>query len=41
MIPHMRNTEAGAAAISIRALHVIRGGIEVLPHIDLDVPVTG
>lgn len=34
----MKNSEAGAAAISIRALHVIRGGIEVLPHIDLDVP---
>lgn len=26
------------AAVSIRALHVIRGGKEVLPHVDLDVP---
>lgn len=34
----MRNTTPNDAAISIRALHVIRGGNEVLPHIDLDVP---
>lgn len=32
----MRNSDD--AAVSIRALHVIRGGKEVLPHIDLDVP---
>ncbi|PKQ18815.1 MAG: multidrug ABC transporter ATP-binding protein [Actinobacteria bacterium HGW-Actinobacteria-8] len=34
----MRNRTPIDAAISIRALHVIRGGNEVLPHIDLDVP---
>jgi len=34
----MRNNTPEGAAISIRALHVIRGGNEVLPHIDLDVP---
>ncbi|WP_291378437.1 ABC transporter ATP-binding protein [Demequina sp.] len=34
----MRNNAPEGAAISIRALHVIRGGNEVLPHIDLDVP---
>jgi ABC-2 type transport system ATP-binding protein len=34
----MRNNDSTDAAISIRALHVIRGGNEVLPHIDLDVP---
>lgn len=34
----MRNTTPEGAAISIRALHVIRGGDVVLPHIDLDVP---
>jgi ABC-2 type transport system ATP-binding protein len=34
----MRNNPQDGAAISIRALHVIRGGNEVLPHIDLDVP---
>ena len=33
----MRNRSYGGDAISIRALHVIRGGNEVLPHIDLDV----
>jgi len=34
----MRNNTPEGAAISIRALHVIRGGNEVLPHIDLDIP---
>jgi len=34
----MRNNTPEGAAISIRALHVIRGGNLVLPHIDLDVP---
>lgn len=34
----MRNPTDPAAAISIRGLRVIRGGNEVLPHIDLDVP---
>ncbi|MCB2413241.1 ABC transporter ATP-binding protein [Demequina sp. TTPB684] len=34
----MRNNSSEGAAISIRALHVIRGGNEVLPRIDLDVP---
>lgn len=34
----MRNSTDPEAAISIRGLHVIRGGNLVLPHIDLDVP---
>ncbi len=37
MIPHMGNND-GPAAVSIRGLHVVRGGTVVLPHIDLDVP---
>ncbi len=34
----MRNTAHDGAAISIRALHVVRGGNDVLHRIDLDVP---
>jgi len=34
----MRNNIEPEAAVSIRGLHVIRGGNLVLPHIDLDVP---
>ena len=37
MIPHMGNM-ASDAAISIRDLHVVRGGTVVLPRINLDVP---
>lgn len=37
MIPHMGNN-TGAAAVSIRDLHVVRGGTVVLPRIDLDIP---
>lgn len=37
MIPHMGNT-ASDTAISIRDLHVVRGGTVVLPRITLDVP---
>ncbi len=37
MIPHMGNNTS-AAAISVRDLHVVRGGTVVLPRINLDVP---
>src|SRR5690554_4755617 len=37
MIPHVGNMTSDAA-ISIRDLHVVRGGTVVLPRITLDVP---
>jgi len=37
MIPHMGNN-SDAVAVSIRGLHVVRGGNIVLPSVDLDIP---